>query len=72
MRGVALPYPILGEIAKSVGAALRTPDRNVRPAKLEDEVSAMLKVREVQDRVSEGGMFADGPRMRLLASIRSI
>jgi hypothetical protein len=66
MRGVALAYPILGEIAKFVGAAVRTPDRTVWPAKLDHELSAMLKVPEVQDRVSDGGMLADGPSMDVL------
>lgn len=66
VRGVALPDPVLRQVADLLGAALRTLYLTIRPPQVNHKLFAMFEIREVQDRVSKGGMFAHDPSMRPL------
>ena len=54
MLGVALPNPRLCQPRNVIGAAMRAPHDAVRPAQLHHELTAMLKISEVQNRIPEG------------------
>jgi hypothetical protein len=56
MGGVALPNPVLGQIANLLRTALRALHLTVRPAERHHEIMAVFVAGEVQDRIAEGGM----------------
>jgi len=62
---VALPHATLCKVCDLFGSARRTLHLPVRPAEINHELSAMLEIREVDYRVSEGGVVAHKPSMRL-------
>jgi hypothetical protein len=60
---IAFPYARLSKPRYSFGAALRALYRAIRPAQLHHEFAAMLEVREVDDRVSEGCFAVHDPSL---------
>jgi hypothetical protein len=61
---VALPETLLFNPAKLFATASRANDFAIRPAKLDHKILAMLKFREVKNRIAECGVVAHRSSMR--------